>query len=86
MGPDTVDDDMQQARALAWRNMSEGGRSQFAWPDPGMARLEDSKAFDVDKALIAANVRWKPGRGRAPCSAVGFWGMCGVGVRCVRAG
>lgn len=60
IGPDTIDNDMQEARALAWRNMSDGGRSQFAWPDPGMARLEDDKAFDVDKALIGESVRERP--------------------------
>lgn len=54
---DELDSEMQQARVHAWNRMSEAGRSQFAWPEPGIARLEDDSAFDVDKALIAENVR-----------------------------
>ena len=44
-----------QARANAWRHMSEGGRSQFAWPEPGIPRLEDSeKDFKLeDPALVS---------------------------------
>jgi hypothetical protein len=44
-----------QARAAAWRKMSEGGRAQFAWPHPGIPRLEEGdSALDVaDKSLIS---------------------------------
>jgi len=38
--------------------MSEGGRSQFAWPHPGLPRLEGDAALEVeDKSLIADDVR-----------------------------
>jgi hypothetical protein len=38
--------------------MSEAGRSQFAWPEPGIPRLEgDPPLEDVDAALIQDSVR-----------------------------
>jgi hypothetical protein len=39
--------------------MSEGGRAQFAWPHPGLPRLEEGdSALDVaDKSIIADEVR-----------------------------
>ena len=47
-----------QAREAAWKRMSEAGRSQFAWPEPGIPRLEgDPPLEDVDAALIQDSVR-----------------------------
>jgi hypothetical protein len=38
--------------------MSEAARSQFAWPAPGIPRLEGDAALDVaDKSTIADDVR-----------------------------
>jgi len=33
------------ARQAAWGKMSDGGRSQFAWPDPGTPRDPDPEVF-----------------------------------------
>ncbi len=56
---------LRQARTNAWRRMSEAARSQFAWPVPGIPRLEGDAAFDVaDKSTIADDVR---ARGAQPC-------------------
>ena len=38
--------------------MSEAGRSQFTWPEPGIPRLEGDPPLDVeDKACIQGDVR-----------------------------
>lgn len=36
---------LQKARLVAWKNMSDVGRQQFGWPDPGVDRGEDSSVF-----------------------------------------
>ena len=47
-----------QAREAAWKRMSEAGRSQFAWPEPGIPRFEgDPPLDDVDVSLIQDQVR-----------------------------
>ena len=47
-----------QAREAAWKRMSEAGRSQFAWPEPGILRLEGDPPLDeVDASLIQNQVR-----------------------------
>lgn len=38
----TPDERLQQGRQAAWRNMSDAGRLQFLWPQPGEARGDDA--------------------------------------------
>ncbi len=40
------DAELCTARGTAWQELSEGARSQFAWPDPG-ADKADASAFDA---------------------------------------
>jgi PPOX class probable FMN-dependent enzyme len=42
---DEGNQDMLQAREKAWKRMSDGGRSQFAWPYPGLERGDDDSLF-----------------------------------------
>lgn len=47
---------LQQARYATWKNLSEAGRAQFAWPYPKQSRSEDKSDFivgalDEDKPL-----------------------------------
>ena len=37
-----------QARETAWKRMSDGARSQFAWPHPGLERGSDDSLFSPD--------------------------------------
>lgn len=37
--------DLQSARIKIWQELSDAARLQFAWPDPGKARVQDSTAF-----------------------------------------
>ena len=54
-------DDAAQAREAAWKRMSEAARSQFAWPEPGIPRLEGDPPLDnVDAALIQDQARIAP--------------------------
>lgn len=39
---------MQEARGRAWRNMSESGRKQFAWPSPGVPLPEPGSPPEPD--------------------------------------
>jgi hypothetical protein len=47
--------DMQAERTAAWKKMSPNGRAQFAWPNPGIPRLDDENpdAFDIPDGLVA---------------------------------
>jgi hypothetical protein len=55
------EDCVWQARQRAWRKMSAAARSQFAWPSPGIPRLEDDAAFEVsDPSVIEDDVRTAP--------------------------
>jgi pyridoxamine 5'-phosphate oxidase len=36
---------LQKARITSWQELSDAGRLQFAWPDPGQSRSEDKAAF-----------------------------------------
>lgn len=45
---------LQEARHAKWRGMSESGRSQFAWPHPGLPRLDGDAALAVDDASLVA--------------------------------
>lgn len=38
--------DLQIARKTTWQNLSDGARSQFAWPEPGES-VADQAAFEV---------------------------------------
>ncbi|GAB4815297.1 hypothetical protein N2152v2_002343 [Parachlorella kessleri] len=42
---DEQDESLQQARLAAWKNMSDPGRQQFGWPQPGLDRGEDDSIF-----------------------------------------
>jgi PPOX class probable FMN-dependent enzyme len=42
---DYADESLQKARRLVWQKLSDGARSQFAWPDPGKTRVEEASAF-----------------------------------------
>lgn len=42
----STDAALQQARAIAWQELSDAARSQFAWADPGKPRA-DRAAFEV---------------------------------------
>lgn len=42
---DSIEDEkLQRARAAAWKNMSDPGRQQFLWPEPGLPRPEGEDA------------------------------------------
>lgn len=43
--PDPV---LLKARVNAWKRMSDGGRAQFAWPQPGLPRLEEHEHLYKD--------------------------------------
>ena len=48
VGKDSVDDEkLQRARVAAWRRMSDSGRQQFLWPEPGAPRGDDVTLFDL---------------------------------------
>lgn len=38
--------DLQKARITSWQDLSDAGRLQFAWPDPGKPRIADKAAFE----------------------------------------
>jgi pyridoxamine 5'-phosphate oxidase len=38
--------DLQKARITSWQDLSDAGRIQFAWPDPGKSRIVDKAAFE----------------------------------------
>ena len=40
------DTDLQQVRQATWHDISDSGRSQFAWPDPAQPAA-DKSAFDI---------------------------------------
>ncbi len=40
------DTDLQQVRQATWYDISDSGRSQFAWPDPAQP-VADKSAFDI---------------------------------------
>ena len=42
-----ADLDLQKARKIAWHDLSDGARSQFAWPDPAQPAA-DKEAFEID--------------------------------------
>lgn len=44
VGVDYSDESLQKARRLVWQSLSDGARSQFAWPTPGQLR-DESSAF-----------------------------------------
>lgn len=44
VGVDDSDESLQKARRLVWQSLSDGARSQFAWPAPGQLR-DESSAF-----------------------------------------
>ncbi len=41
-----TDTDLQQVRQATWHDISDSGRSQFAWPDPAQP-VADKSAFDI---------------------------------------
>ncbi len=41
-----TDTDLQKARQATWHDISDSGRSQFAWPDPGQPAA-DKAAFNI---------------------------------------
>jgi len=43
VGHACADSGLLDARRAAWERMSEGGRAQFAWPHPGLPRLEEDE-------------------------------------------
>mmetsp|Transcript_795 Transcript_795/g.2048 ORF Transcript_795/g.2048 Transcript_795/m.2048 type:complete len:112 (+) Transcript_795:306-641(+) len=45
---DDQDSHLLQARETAWKRMSDGARSQFAWPHPGLERGSDDSLFSPD--------------------------------------
>ncbi|GAX80111.1 hypothetical protein CEUSTIGMA_g7549.t1 [Chlamydomonas eustigma] len=45
VGADHQDQQLREARQLAWSNMSNSGRSQFTWPQPREVRVQDPSAF-----------------------------------------
>ena len=45
---DEADNAMLAARETAWKRMSDGARSQFAWPFPGLERTEDDSSWDPE--------------------------------------
>ncbi len=42
---DHPDQALKNARQTTWQDISDAARVQFAWPDPGKARIEDDAAF-----------------------------------------
>lgn len=48
VGESHGDERLLKARVQAWKNMSDAGRSQFAWPTPGIPRPDpnDKSLFD----------------------------------------
>jgi len=54
-----------QARKTAWHRMSDGGRSQFAWPHPGIPRLEGDEAL-LDSLVPESVRRCRLAAGRLP--------------------
>lgn len=48
---DYPDESLQKARRLVWQQLSDGARSQFAWPDPGQKRVEKASAFSLPPPL-----------------------------------
>ncbi len=44
--PKNTDTDLQQVRQATWHDISDSGRSQFAWPDPAQP-VADRSAFDI---------------------------------------
>ena len=44
--PKDTDTDLQQVRQATWHDISDSGRSQFAWPDPAQP-VADRSAFDI---------------------------------------
>ncbi len=40
------DEALKTARINVWKNLSDSGRIQFAWPDPKQQRSEDNQAFE----------------------------------------
>ncbi|NEO99172.1 MAG: pyridoxamine 5'-phosphate oxidase [Symploca sp. SIO2E9] len=36
---------LREARQITWQELSDSARLQFAWPEPGVARVEDEAAF-----------------------------------------
>mmetsp|Transcript_32262 Transcript_32262/g.91481 ORF Transcript_32262/g.91481 Transcript_32262/m.91481 type:complete len:214 (+) Transcript_32262:94-735(+) len=52
---DHDDEKVARARVSAWKNMSDGGRTQFAWPQPGIPRPEpEDKAPSYDLPALTA--------------------------------
>ncbi|MCA1995107.1 MAG: pyridoxamine 5'-phosphate oxidase, partial [Coleofasciculus sp. S288] len=45
VGADSPDPVLKNARQTTWQELSDAARLQFAWPDPGKARVEDNGAF-----------------------------------------
>ncbi|WP_319419145.1 Npun_F5749 family FMN-dependent PPOX-type flavoprotein [Pleurocapsa sp. FMAR1] len=44
--PKDTHTDLQHARQATWHDISDSGRSQFAWPDPAQP-VADKSAFDI---------------------------------------
>ncbi|KAI3430273.1 hypothetical protein D9Q98_004869 [Chlorella vulgaris] len=44
----TQDAALQKGRLVAWKNMSDSGRQQFLWPQPGEQRGDDDSIFKPD--------------------------------------
>ncbi|TVQ46768.1 MAG: pyridoxamine 5'-phosphate oxidase [Gloeocapsa sp. DLM2.Bin57] len=42
---DNTDSNLSTARSLAWQQLSDAARIQFAWPEPQQALTEDKDAF-----------------------------------------
>ena len=40
-----------QARLVAWKNMSDPGRQQFGWPQPGLDRGADDSLFQPQASM-----------------------------------
>ena len=45
---------LAKARVSAWKNMSDGGRTQFAWPQPGLPRPEPEDKSPYDLPALTA--------------------------------
>lgn len=48
IGAGCADEKLARARVAAWKNMSDPGRTQFAWPEPGLPRPEASDTDPYD--------------------------------------
>ncbi|MEH2071376.1 MAG: Npun_F5749 family FMN-dependent PPOX-type flavoprotein [Nostoc sp.] len=46
VGNDDSHEDLQPARISIWQELSDAARLQFAWPDPGKARVNEAQAFE----------------------------------------